>query len=172
MSSVRDVVGYLLVGLVGLVLLGFLAFIVRFSALSPLRTRGARSRLRRPEPEALARLVGFAPPEALLEMYREDGCVERLEFEMVDARVMPPRIWEIGGFIPMTVWDVREARIVHHLRDGIPIAEDMDKGCYVVLASGAVVLRSPTVPDGEVDVADSVTDLRGFVAREPDTSDS
>jgi hypothetical protein len=28
------------------------------------------------------------------------------------------------------------------------------------------------VPEGEVDVADSMTDLRGFVAREPDTSDS
>jgi hypothetical protein len=169
---VRDVVGYLLVSLVGLVVLGFLAVIVRFSALSPLRTRGARSRLRRPEPEALARLVGFVPPEALIAMYREDGCVERLEFEMVDTRAVPPRIWQIGGFIPMTAWDVREARIVHHLREGIPIAEDMDKGCYVVLAGGAVVLSSPTVPDGEVEVADSVTDLRGFVARAPDESDS
>ncbi len=100
-------------------------------------------------------------------MYRESEWIERLEFELVDVRGTPPRRWSIGAFVPLTVRDVREARIVHRVGDGIPIADDMDKGCYVALPGGSVVLRAPTAPGGQVLVASSATELRTFEVREP-----
>src|SRR5262249_20024378 len=125
-----------------------------------------------PEPESVASLVGFPPPDDLIRMYRERGWVEWLEFRLLDPHAMPPRLWEIGAFIPMTVRDIREARLVHHIRDGIPIADDMDKGCYLVVPNGAVVLRGPNVPDGEVRVADTVGELLAFTARTSDAGGS
>lgn len=50
--------------------------------------------------------------------------------------------------------------------DGIPVASDLDKGSYVVLASGAVVLRSVDLPGGEVFVAASASELAAFTARD------
>ena len=167
----REGLGGVLVVAVVLALLGFLAVVVRFSVLSPLRTRGARSRLRRPEQDDVGRLVGFLPPDALVTMFRHNGWVERLEFELLDTGT-PPRVWEIGAFIPLTERDVRQARSVHGVRDGIPIADDGDKGCYVVLRSGAVVLRTPSGPDRELRVAASTGEFGDFVAREPATRDS
>lgn len=170
-ASVHDGIGGVLAVIVVLALLAFLAIVVRFSVVSPLRTRRTRSRLRRPEEDDVGRVVGFLPPDALITMFRHNGWIERLEFELLDTGT-PPRVWEIGAFIPLTERDVRQARSLHGVRDGIPIADDGDKGCYVVLRSGAVVLRSPTGPAREVRVASSAREFGDFVAREPATRDS
>jgi hypothetical protein len=49
---------------------------------------------------------------------------------------------------------------------GIPIADDQNKGMYFVVNSGAVMLRSPTVAGGEVEVAPSIAMFASFEARE------
>jgi hypothetical protein len=107
---------------VGLLLL-LLGAIIRFSVISPRRTRGSRSRLRQPDAPGVADLCGFQPPADLVDLYRVTPFVERVEFQLVDERQSPPRRFDIGAFIPLTPRDVREARAVHGIRDGIPIAD-------------------------------------------------
>lgn len=152
---------------VGLMVL-LLGAIVRFSVISRLRTRGGRARLRQPEADGVAEVCGFRPPSDLVELYRTDPLVERVELQLVDERHRPPRRFDVGAFIPLTPRDVREARAVHGVHDAIPIADDGDKGSYVVLPSGEVVLRSPNVPGREVMVARSVSELRGFTPADID----
>jgi hypothetical protein len=61
---------------------------------------------------------------------------------------------------------VREAQFISGQEKTIPIAWDMDKGVYLVTSTGAVVLRSPDVPGGEVPVAKSATQLLSFHAED------
>ncbi len=75
--------------------------------------------------------------------------------------------WEIGGFVPLTARDVREARTVHGVRDGLPFADDADKGVYVLFPSGAIVLRSPNVAGGQVPVVSSAAEFATLVAENP-----
>jgi hypothetical protein len=138
-----------------------LAAIIRFSIISGMRTRGAAARLRNPDVEGVAEVYGFLPPADLVDLFLEADFVPRTEFVLLDNRQAPPRGWEIGRFIPLTRPDVREARLVHGIRDGIPIATDLDKGSYVLLPDGRIVLREPA---GESLVANSARDLRAFVA--------
>lgn len=152
---------------VGLMVL-LLGAIIRFSVISPLRTRGNRARLRQPDADGVAEICGFQPPSDLVELYRTDPLVERVELQLVDERHRPARRFDVGAFIPLTPKDVREACAVHGVRDGIPIADDGDKGTYVVLSRGAVVLRSPDVPGREVIVASSVSELMGFTPADID----
>jgi len=146
-------------GVVGMLLL-VLGAIVRFSIVSSVRTRGARGRLRRPDPAGVASICGFAPPPELVELFARAPYVERMEFALVDSALQ--RRWTIGEFIPLTKRDVSEARVVHGVSDGIPIADDGDKGAYIVLPNGAVIFRSPSASGGESIVAESVEALRSF----------
>jgi hypothetical protein len=158
-----------LVALVAVVLLLLLpGGIVRFSVISAARARASRSRLRQPDAPGVAGLCGFHPPADLVDLYRVMPFVERVEFQLVDERQSPPRRFDVGAFIPLTPRDVREARAVHGIRDGIPIADDGDMGSYVLLPSGAIVLRSPNVPGREVAVAASASELKAFTPAEMD----
>jgi len=141
-------------------LLALLYVIVRFSIMSSSKTKDAAKRLRTPRVEGVEQIVGFPPPPELFALY-EAPFVESMEFYLVDRLRTPPAIWPIGAFIPLTAQDVREKKKVVEV-DGIPIADDLDKGMYYVTRSGAVRLRSPDVPSKDVEVAPSVRALLGF----------
>lgn len=141
--------------------------IVRFGFVSARRTRGAAGRLRDPDPAAVERVVGFAPPPALAAFYRESDLAARTEVTLVDGAASPPARWFVGAFIPLAAPDVREWRAVSGV-PGVPVATDGDKGTYYVAADGAVRLRSPDVPGGDVVVAAAAADfLRLPVEEEP-----
>lgn len=139
--------------------------IIRFSIVSPAKTRGWKGRLRHPEPEGIARVSGFPPPQELIDFYRQAPFIERVEFYLVDHSRKPVAAWSIGAFSPLTPLDVREQRKISGVA-GIPIAGDLDKGTYFVAISGAVMLCSPNVAGGEAEVAPSITSFAGFEARD------
>ncbi|HUL59023.1 MAG TPA: hypothetical protein VLU43_07105 [Anaeromyxobacteraceae bacterium] len=163
----REVIGIVVGGVIVAGGLLFLGVIVRFSIVAPWHARGAARRLRQPDIGGVVAVCGFAPPPELVDLYRTAPFLERNEFQLVDARRTPPARWEIYGFYPLSRGDLREARTAHRVRDGIPIASDGDKGCYVVLPGGAVVLRSPSVPGRERAVAATAAELKSFDAVEP-----
>jgi hypothetical protein len=68
--------------------------------------------------------------------------------------------------LPLDLTDVLEQRRTTGVKDGIPIADDMAKGTYVVVPNGAVLLRSPNVAGGEIQVARSTAVFVNFEARE------
>lgn len=149
------------------VLLWFLWIVLRASVISPWLTRGAPERLRRPMPREVEAVCGFPPPPELLRLYTVSPLVGRaLEFDLLDRSREPAPRWTISGFYPLTARDLREARSIHGVRDGIPIAGDLNKGVYVVTRNGAVVLRSPNVPGGEVAVARNADELGSFEPHE------
>jgi hypothetical protein len=144
----------------------FLLFaIIRFSVVSPVKTRGWKGRLRYPKPEGIARVCGFPPPQELIDFYRQAPFIDSVEFYLVDHSREPVAAWSIGAFSPLTPLDVREQRKISGVA-GIPIADDLDKGTYFVASSGAVMLRSPNVPGGETEVATSITSFASFEARD------
>lgn len=146
-------------------LLALLYAIVRFSIISPAKTRGAANRLRSPQADGIGAIVGFAPSPALVGFYREAPFIESIEFYLVDRSKTPPAVWPIGAFSPLTPQDVRENRTVVPV-DGIPIADDMDKGTYYVTNRGAVRLWSPDVPANDVEVAPTISSFLGFERRD------
>ena len=81
------------------VLLFTLGAIVRFSIVSPLKTRGARERLRRPEAGGLEALCGFAPSEELIAFYKGAPMVDFVEIFLADASRRPPKRWFLGDSI-------------------------------------------------------------------------
>lgn len=157
--TVVTVVGVVLLISLLAVLLGA---VIRFSVVSFWRTKGSAGRLRRPEPREVESICGFPPPPELIHFFTHSPFVERTEFELVDRSHEPPRTWPFGWFVPLTARDIKEARAIHSVRDGIPIAADLDKGVYVVVRSGAVVLRAPNVQNGEVAVAASIEEMSAF----------
>jgi hypothetical protein len=159
---VGNIVGWSIVGL----LLWLLSTIIRFSLISPLRTKGAKQRLRSPDPSGAASVVGFAPPQALVDFYRHSTLIDRQEFTLLDRSTSPPARWPIGGFIPLSAIDTKEAITVSGIRRGIPIADDLDKGVYYVDESGAVILSSPDSPQRHRRVAPDVATFAGFARSE------
>ncbi|MFO0584076.1 MAG: hypothetical protein U0229_17525 [Anaeromyxobacter sp.] len=165
MAQLKHILGVLLAfAFVSWLLFG-LGTIIRFSFVSWLRTRGASKRLRTPEPEGVAAVCGFPPPPALVELYRTAPFIERGGFRLVDLATDPPARWHIYGFTPLTARDVREERKITGVKDGIVFASDGDKGAYVALPDGRVVLRSPNVPNREVLVAESPERFATFGTR-------
>jgi hypothetical protein len=156
-AVIGNILALLIAGAAMLVLVA----IVRFSIISGVKSRGAQTRLRSPQPEGVAEVCGFPPPPELVSLFREANFVTQTEFILLDTSQAPPRRWEIGSFIPLTRRDVREARLVHGIRDGIPVATDLDKGSYVLLPDGRIVLRELAT---EAVVAKSAGDLRAFAA--------
>ena len=159
--------GYLFVAII--VALLILGAIVRFSIVSPLRTRKSRELLRAPDLEGVARLSGLQLPEELARLYREAAFIERSECELVDTSKFPSVRWAIGAFNALTPDTVREWRSIAGVR-GVPIATDLDKGVYFVDEAGAVVLASPNVMGNRVVVASTVDAFSSFQAQNiPDT---
>ena len=139
--------------------------IVRWSIVSSIRTRGGAARLRRPDPDGVARLTGIPVERSLCEMYQADDRVSRESLVLVDGA---GKEWWVGAFFPLAVPDVSEWRKLTRVT-GIPIASDMLKGVYYVTATGAVRLQSP---EGDVEVARSIPEFRGFEERESSEDDA
>jgi len=154
--------------LVTVVLIGFalmvLFAIVRFSIISPARTRGADRRLRHPQPDGIEQICSFSPSPGLVDFYRNADVIERTEFYFVDESKQPAAAWFIGGFTPLTPQDVRE-RVKIVRVDGIPIADDLDKGVYYMTRDGTIRLRSPNTPLGDVEVARTIAEFARFATR-------
>lgn len=146
-------------------LMFLLYIIIRFSIVSPAKTRGTRTRLRHPKPDGIDAIAGFAPTQELIDFYRQIPFVESVEFYLVDRSKKPPVAWPIGAFNPLTARDAREKAKIWSVA-GIPIADDLNKGLYFVARSGAVFLRSPNVAGGEAEVAPSIRALASFEVRD------
>lgn len=136
-----------------------LGAVVRFSVVSPLRTRGAEARLRSPEPSAVAGLVGFPLPTLLVEFYRTSPLV--VESGLMVGTDRAETTCTIARFIPMTARDVREWRVISGV-DGLPFAVDDDKGTFYLAPDGSVRWRRP---DGEHQLADAFERFVSMVSR-------
>jgi hypothetical protein len=159
MESVKALLsGVLVIAFAG-ALLFVLWGIIRFSVVSPFRTRGARDRMRRPDPDGIEGLVGFPVPAPLVGFYRSWPHLEKSEFFLVDPAT--GRDWFIGGFQPLALVDAKEMIAASRV-PGLPIAGDMNKGVYFIDPAGQVELWSPNVPGGRALVANSIDELARF----------
>ena len=106
--AMRDIIGTVVV--VALVAGGvwFVAVFVRFGIVSSRITRGAQERLRRPNSQGIAALIGVELPAELLELYRNAAFIELSEMFLVDQSRDPPVDRPFYEFVPLTVLDVRE----------------------------------------------------------------
>jgi hypothetical protein len=134
--------------------------IVRWSIVSPMRRRGSRARLRRPDANGVAQLCGISVPHDLVEFYRTDP---RVTAELLTLRAPDGHEWDFAAFNPLCVPDVSEWRKITRV-PGFPIATDILKGVYYVSAEGAVMLASP---EGTAIVAPNVRTFRTYVVIEP-----
>jgi len=66
----------------------------------------------------------------------------------------------------LTAVDVREQRKVFGLREGIPLADDLDRGVYFATADDAVMFRAPGPGARDVEVAKRAADLLSFEVHE------
>lgn len=147
-------------------LLLLLLAIFRFSIVSSARMRGAGYRLTRPDAAGVERVCGFPPPSDLVQMYREGLLTRHVEVTLVDKTQQPNKMWFFGGFYPLTSQDVLEQRKVHGITSGIPIADDMDKGVYLVNRDGRVMFRPAGRNPKETEVAPSAEALSRFEVAE------
>jgi hypothetical protein len=148
------------------ILLLVLGAIVRFSIVSSWRTRGSSDRLSQLDAEGVERVCGFPVPEDLVELYREGSLTRLVEFSLVDRHQQPNKRWFFGGFYPLTSQDVLEQRKIHGITTGIPIADDMDKGVYVVTREGTIMFRPPGRKHADTQVASSAEALSRFEVTE------
>ena len=160
----QRVLGYLFAAGAITLLVAVLWAILRFSVLSPRRLRNAQLRLRFPKVAELSRWSGIAIPPALEAAYRTDSRIEKSEFALVDPCVVPPKRWEIGHFIPLSVSDAMEWQKISGAT-GVPIATDLGKGVYILRSSGSIVLVGGS-SGAEAIVAGSVAQFLGFTAQE------
>lgn len=164
-----EIVGSIIAVAVLVLLLLVLGAMIRFSFISPHRTKGARQRLRRPDIRGLEGLCGFSPPPELVAFYKEAPFVELTEFTIIDHSKTPPAEWVIGTFHPLTLVDVKEGIAASGV-PGIPIAIDIEKGTYFVDRAGSVKVSSPNTKERETLVAPSIGEFAKFEVRQ-DTSD-
>lgn len=78
------------------------------------------------------KVCGFSPPADLVQMYREESLTRRVDISLVGNAQQPHRTWSFGSFYPLTGQDTLEQRTIHGITTGIPIADDRDKGTYLV----------------------------------------
>jgi hypothetical protein len=166
MELLRPIFGWILGIALACGCLFLLYVIVRFSIISPFLTRGSKNRLRKPVADGISKLCGFEPPGDLMQFYEAAPFIEDNEFYLTDTSIIPTVSWQIGGFIPLCVRDIRESQRIMRVA-GIPIAIDMDKGTYFIDSSGAVLLKSPNVPSGQIVVASSISQFSGFKLHSP-----
>ena len=140
--------------------------IVRFSIVSSRRTRVAGDRLSRPDAAGVERVCGFPPPADLVQMYRERSLTRLVEVSLIDKTQQPNKTWFFGGFYPLTSQDVLEQRKIHGITRGIPFADDMDKGVYLVTREGRIMFRPAGRKADEMEVAPSAEALSRFEVAE------
>jgi hypothetical protein len=163
---------------VGAITVGCLALlwaIVRFSIISPMRTRGADRRLRKPQPQEVEAKWKVNLPSSLVPLFREHPIVEKSEFYLAPDASDRDRLLYVYSFIPLTVLDVSEAKKSSGV-PGIPIAFE-DKGTYYLPDSALrgegpvpVVLRQYRK---DTQVAASVDEFFGYTVTEwPDDEET
>jgi hypothetical protein len=143
-------------------LLLLLGAIIRFSAMSSWRARGARDRLTHADPAGVERVCGFPVPSELVELYQEGSLTRLSELALVDKSQQPRKTWFFGGFYPLTAEDVLEQKKIHGITTGIPIADDSDKGVYFVARDGRIMFRPAGRERGITEVASSADALSRF----------
>lgn len=142
-------------------LLYLLWVIIRFAVISDIKTKGAKGRLRVPDPDGVASICGFRPAREIVEFFQSADVIECPEFHFVDTRSSPPKGWFIGGFIPMTPVDAREWLKITQV-PGLPIADNCDGGVYYLASSGSVYLSAPRSHKTDLLVADTIEAFTKF----------
>lgn len=143
-----------------------LGAVVRFSVVSSWRKRGAGDRLSHPDAAGVERVCGFPPPADLVQMYQKGSLTRLVEVSLVDKTQQPNKTWFVGGFYPLTSQDVLEQRTIHGITTGIPIADDMDKGVYLVTREGRIMFRPAGRKPDETEVAPSAEAFSRFEVAE------
>jgi hypothetical protein len=173
--TLNDFLAIVVIGGITLFGLFMLGVIVRFAIISPMRTRGADRRLRKPEPEKVEAKWRIKLPPALARLFREHPIVEKSEFYLAPDVSDRERWLYVYCFVPLSVVDVSEAKKSSGV-PGIPIALE-SKGTYYLPTSALrgdgpvpIVLRQ-----GKKDrqVAASVEEFFGYTATEwPDDEEN
>jgi hypothetical protein len=146
--------------------------IIRFAIISDIKTKGARDRLRFPDPEGVAGICGFRPGEDLVEFFKTAEVIIEQEFHFIDTRPSPPKGWFIGSFIPISPTDTKEWRKVSGV-PGLPIADNCDGGIYYLDESGSVYLSDPRNHKSDLLVAETAGVFAKFSYLDtPDTHDA
>jgi hypothetical protein len=146
-------------------LLFLLGGIIRYSIISPILTRGAKTRIRSPNLEGVEKVVGFTPNSEIVNFYRQWPHIEKTEYYLVDST--NNKNWFIGGFTPLSKIDIKEEIKVSG-KHGLPLADDLNKGMYFLQEDGSIELWSPNVDGGHVKVAQSIDELSSFAVVEPE----
>jgi len=168
--TLKDLLAIVVIGGITIVCLLLLWVIIRFAIISPMRTRGADRRLRKPQPKEVEAKWRVTLPPALAVLFREHPIVERSEFYLAPDPVDRDRLLYVYSFIPLTVLDISEAKKASGV-PGIPIALE-DKGSYY-LPTAALKGDGP-VPvmlrkyKKDTQVAASVEEFFGYTVTEPD----
>jgi hypothetical protein len=171
----NDWLAVFVIGGITVFCLTMLWVIVRFAIISPMRTRGAGGRMRKPQPEAVEKKWRVKLPPALAKLYREHPAVERSEFYLAPDISNRDRWLYIYSFIPLTVVDISEAKRSSAV-PGVPIALE-NKGTYYLPSSALrgdepvpVMLR---MHKKDQQVAASVEEFFGYTATEwPDDEEN
>ena len=149
--------------------------IVRFAIISPMRTRGADRRLRKPQPLEVEKKWRVTLPPALADLYRKHPVIEKAEFYLAPDVSDRDRWLYVYSFIPLTVVDISEAKKSSGV-PGIPIALE-NKGTYYLPSSALrgdgpvpVILR---MHKKDKQVAASVEEFFGYTATDwPDDEET
>jgi len=159
--SIQQIIAIVVVAAITFGCFHLLWGIVRFAIVSPRRTRGWQSRLRKPRLAEIESKWGVRLPSEL-ESFFQTGVVERSEFYLAPSGSDRSRWWYIAHFIPLTARDVSEW-IASTSVPGIPIALDAGKGTYYLpfetLRAGkspAVLLRTGGRKAKDTEIASSI----------------
>lgn len=127
-----DLKGLLALVIIGGLIIGCLALlwgIVRFAIISPMVARGAKGRLRNPQPTEVEAKWQVKLPSELADFFRQHPIIEKAEFYLAPDISNRDRWLYVYSFIPLTVVDVSEARKCSGV-PGIPIALGGEGGTY------------------------------------------
>lgn len=159
--SIPQIIAIVVVAAITYGCLYLLWSIIRFAILSPRRTRGWQSRLRKPQLSEIESKWGVRLPREL-ELFYQTVVVEHSEFYLAPSGTDRSSWWYIARFIPLTARDVSEW-IAATSVPGIPIALDAGKGTYYLpfetLRAGkppAVLLQAGGRKAKDTEVASSI----------------
>ena len=166
----KDILGGILLVLIVGAGLFTIVTIIRFSIISPRRTRGGKNRLGDPKLSEVEAVCGFPLDKEWETFYREAPFIDKNDLTLIDPTQTPVKPWLISGFCPLTGKDTKEQRAISGVA-GVPIAYDLSKGVYFITPNGEVRLKSPGKKGGELLVAADVATLRKFHAPELEVSE-
>ena len=140
-------------------LLYLLWIIVRYSIITPILTRGSRTRLRKPNIEGIEKVIGFPVSDEIIKFYKEWPYLEKTEYYLIDDN--NNKEWFIGGFEPISKIDVKEHIKTSYVK-GLPIADDLNMGLYYLASDGSINISSPNYEGNYAKVADSIKEFSNF----------